>query len=456
VDAVNEQLRSHQAFDTIVKNLNLDSGLLGLPQAQRAERREALVEGLLGRTAVDVRKPSDSTLYFVYVSHQGPDADECQRVVAELSQYYQNLVYDLPMAEQQKVVEARRSQEAEARDALDRVAAQKLDFEQKNAEFLDGAEEKLGEIRRQIRQLEEVTIASLDKDVRDLTDLIAKEPKSTTVKEHKVDSQRMAVLEERIRDVGEKLTQLTVVEKKTEEHPDVIAQREVLRNLDAEKKRIFDEAPVVEQVAPNEMYVSLGNELRAKRSQRDGADRQLRYLRDQEREQAELCKKTPEIRARAKELAASLEGCRKTHEDAGGRLTKAEQEIDNLRRQGTLQIRQLDPPVRPRKPSGPGPLVLALAGLLVGLAVGVGTAALLDATDRSFREVDPVADFLGVPTMGAIHLIQTTAEVRERRRTRRRRVAALGVLAVVAGASVAIAVTCDLDALRAFLKSASG
>src|SRR5207253_7521707 len=120
-------------------------------------------------------------------------------------------------------------------------------------------------------------------------------------------------------------------------------------------------------------------------------------------------------------------------------LAKAERALVDIRDRGTLAIRTLDPPARPNKPSGPGALLLALVGLVVGAGAGVGVAITLDAMDRSFREVEAVSEFLGVPTMGAIHAIRTPTETAALRGASRRKTAMLLLLAVIAGVVLVVA-----------------
>ena len=116
----------------------------------------------------------------------------------------------------------------------------------------------------------------------------------------------------------------------------------------------------------------------------------------------------------------------------------------------------LDAPAKPRSPAGPGALVLALAGLVVGAGVGLGVAFALDAMDRSFREVDAVSQFLGIPAMGAIQIIQTPSEAAQSRGVKRRRTAVLAALAVVALLVFAVALLGDVHAIRDLVKSAAG
>jgi uncharacterized protein involved in exopolysaccharide biosynthesis len=72
-------------------------------------------------------------------------------------------------------------------------------------------------------------------------------------------------------------------------------------------------------------------------------------------------------------------------------------------RQQGEQFRILDPPSLPMRPSAPDHLLISLAGLMVGLAVGAGLTAFLEMTDvrvrqeRDLEDVVPIRVLVGIP-----------------------------------------------------------
>src|SRR5262249_45269824 len=62
----------------------------------------------------------------------------------------------------------------------------------------------------------------------------------------------------------------------------------------------------------------------------------------------------------------------------------------------------LDPAERPRQPSSPLAVLNLAFGLVLGLVVGVATAAVLENVDTSLKTPDDVQRCLALPTLGVI------------------------------------------------------
>jgi polysaccharide chain length determinant protein (PEP-CTERM system associated) len=88
------------------------------------------------------------------------------------------------------------------------------------------------------------------------------------------------------------------------------------------------------------------------------------------------------------------------------------------RRSGGEQFRILDPARVPERPVSPNRSLIALAGLLTGLALGVGLCASLEFRDRSLRSDQDVMMVLALPVLASIPVITTNAERRRRRHLR--------------------------------------
>jgi len=116
--------------------------------------------------------------------------------------------------------------------------------------------------------------------------------------------------------------------------------------------------------------------------------------------------------------------------DVVARDAKVNEEIYNvlLERLETAKITQrlqsskegtrytiVDPPRVPLRAFKPNRILVALAGLVMGLAVAVGLVFAVEFFDRSFIDVQEAKEFLGVPLLGAISKITTIQEVRKTR-----------------------------------------
>jgi capsular polysaccharide biosynthesis protein len=62
----------------------------------------------------------------------------------------------------------------------------------------------------------------------------------------------------------------------------------------------------------------------------------------------------------------------------------------------------IDQPVVPSAPTKPMPMIFAIAGLVAGLALGIGLAALLEIADTSVRRIRDLEKLTGVPVLARL------------------------------------------------------
>ncbi len=71
--------------------------------------------------------------------------------------------------------------------------------------------------------------------------------------------------------------------------------------------------------------------------------------------------------------------------------------------------------VAPDAPSEPNPMILVAGALVIGLALGLGSAVLAEFSKTGFRGVGDVSRVMGVPILGVVNSIVTAPERRRRR-----------------------------------------
>jgi uncharacterized protein involved in exopolysaccharide biosynthesis len=110
----------------------------------------------------------------------------------------------------------------------------------------------------------------------------------------------------------------------------------------------------------------------------------------------------------------------------------------NLERaQAGEQFKVLDPARVPEQPFSPNrPQILAF-GAVIGLALGLGLAMLLEFRDTSIRTEDEVVRVLALPVLALVPLVATRHDIRRRRRRLVHVAIALAVVAAVTGAVAA-------------------
>jgi succinoglycan biosynthesis transport protein ExoP len=95
------------------------------------------------------------------------------------------------------------------------------------------------------------------------------------------------------------------------------------------------------------------------------------------------------------------------------------------------QFSVLDPPSLPTRPSAPNHLLISLAGLLFGVAIGVGLTALLELTDIRIRQEKDLEDVLPISVLIGIPHLDVPGEDRSRIRLRRLELFAVVVIAIL-------------------------
>jgi len=80
------------------------------------------------------------------------------------------------------------------------------------------------------------------------------------------------------------------------------------------------------------------------------------------------------------------------------------------RRQQGEQFRIIDPPSLPLKPSAPNHLMISIGGLLLGIVVGIGLAALLELTDARVQQENDLKDLVPIRVLVGIPHLSTPGE----------------------------------------------
>ena len=203
--------------------------------------------------------------------------------------------------------------------------------------------------------------------------------------------------------------------KYTESHPDVVAARKKLADLenkkDEAKAKAKDQPKAAEvyDVRKEPRYKELNNQLaftdieitRFRESERN-------ILSQIERYRARI-EQTP---AREQDMASLLREHQSTKETYERLLKKSQdaQQAENLeKRQKGEQFRIIDPARVPEKPFSPDVNKILLIGLLAGLGGGFGLAFFREQLDRSFHDSGDVEVTLGLKVLATIPKIDEKA-----------------------------------------------
>jgi polysaccharide chain length determinant protein (PEP-CTERM system associated) len=227
---------------------------------------------------------------------------------------------------------------------------------------------------------------------------------------------------------------------KKPEHPDVVAKRKVVANLEAQMRA---EASAATKAAPatKGTSVDLIRQARAKRDQQEIEKLDTQIAQKQadidrlKSEAADYQRRVDAVPGHQSELVAltrDYDTLQKIYQNLLAKKEDSRISANLERQQVGEQFKILDPARLPERPYSPNRVRMALVGLGIGLGLGLGFAGFLEYRDTSLRTEDEIVKMLVLPVVAAIPVMSAIAE----RRRHRRNLVLTGVVSVlfVAGA----------------------
>lgn len=232
----------------------------------------------------------------------------------------------------------------------------------------------------------------------------------------------------------------------TSEHPDVVAARRQVKELEA-KVVAENSAPrksdEVSPVAPSAAELQRQHRIAELDAELQNIDAQVSRKQGQQRQLEEAVAayqaKVDSAPTRESELTELTRDYATLQNTYTSLLTKREDSkvAANLeRRQVGEQFKVLDQASVPERPFSPNLRMINAMGAAAGLALGLGLIGLLEYWDRTLRTEEEVLRVIQLPVLA---LVPMMASERERQTRRRRQVfAAVAILLVVAGSGAAL------------------
>ena len=270
-------------------------------------------------------------------------------------------------------------------------------------------------------------------------------------------------LHARIEALGQNLDQLRL--KYTEQHPDIIATKRILAQLDQQKEKELQEVTVAEEIEQarqaGQSKLAEGNQDRigitAKRQNANPVFQQLKMqlssteaivasikARVNEFENRfnalkAMANKVPQVEAELTQLNRDYEVNKANYEKLLARRESAQISSEMEQTGEGLDFRIIDPPRVPLAPSGPDrPFLLSLV-LITGVLGGLAFAFALSQIRPTFYDRQGLREFSGLPLLGAVTLIWTPEQ--KRKAWRGKLSYALGCVALIGAYGVVMGTT---------------
>jgi polysaccharide chain length determinant protein (PEP-CTERM system associated) len=232
------------------------------------------------------------------------------------------------------------------------------------------------------------------------------------------------------------------------EHPDIQRLKRLIRDLQKKAETEAMEAPLSPgapgvrpasraEAARQNKLKEMRLEVEALNKQVGEKEAEVQRLREEMRIYQARAAAAPTRESELTELSRDYDTLQKLYASL---LAKSEES----RMSGTLESRQMgeqfrvvDPARVPQRPFSPNRPRLFGLGALIGFAIGLGIAILLEYRDTSLKTDDDVLTALTIPVLAMVPIMMTKADIRRRQRLRvaGSLAATLIVVAVVAAAT---------------------
>jgi len=233
-----------------------------------------------------------------------------------------------------------------------------------------------------------------------------------------------------------------LLQRFTDQHPDVVNARRMIKELEEIKRKEVQELRKIAMANPTSAG---GNSLAFQDLSRMVAtsEVQVASLRARVAEfenrlnRARVAMKTaPQIEAEFAQLNRDYEINKKNYNDLVSRRESATMsgQLENVT--GVADFRLIDPPRASTKPVAPNRLLLLPLALLAGLAAGIGLTFVLSQLRAVFYDAQTMSETLGVPLLGVVSLVMDKGQTQRRKDELKRFAAATGALVAVFGAGM--------------------
>jgi polysaccharide chain length determinant protein (PEP-CTERM system associated) len=212
-------------------------------------------------------------------------------------------------------------------------------------------------------------------------------------------------LDEQIRQLRKQIDDLLLVY--TEQHPNVIARKEKLAELEREREKDLKNMPksvahTTQQIETNPVYQQLKISLGQAEAQVSSLAVRVQEYENRVNELRQKINTVPEIEAKLKSLNRDYELNKKNYDSLVARLesVKLSEEVEQTG--DDVKFETIDPPRVPENPVGPNRFFFNSIALIGGLAVGLGLAFLLSQIRPAIYDRHTLKLVSGFPVFGVV------------------------------------------------------
>jgi len=229
-----------------------------------------------------------------------------------------------------------------------------------------------------------------------------------------------------------------LLQRYTEQHPDVINGRRLIRELEeqrrlevAELQRAARANPGQASVETHPALVELSRVLSAAELQVASLRARVAEFESRANRSREQLKIAPQVEAEQSRLNRDYEIHRKNYEDLVARRESINMSGELKNASSLADFRVIDPPRANPSPVAPNRVLLLPLALLASLAAGLGVAFLMSQVRPVFFDANALRNATQLPLLGVVTLVKNDAFLRKESRSLKRFVASVLVLVLL-------------------------
>lgn len=225
-------------------------------------------------------------------------------------------------------------------------------------------------------------------------------------------------LDKRIETLQVKLDELLL--QYTDEHPDVVATRRMINELENQKKTESGSAAGVNSNTPQLINSNLYQELNIRHGEVAGEIAALRARVDAYQQKANksqsIIEQIPQIESEYTKLTRDYDIIKKTYDELLERKTSADLSRQAENSSKEFQFNIVEPPVIPLTPTNPNRLLLVTLVLLIGIGGGVAVCILYELIKPTIYQQNQIEEAFDLPVLGCLSMSWSETEFKGRRR----------------------------------------
>lgn len=213
----------------------------------------------------------------------------------------------------------------------------------------------------------------------------------------------------------------SLMQRFTEQHPDVVGARRLINELEALKRKRVQElrkSAMANPASPSNnslAYQELSRVMATSEVQVAALRARVAEFEGRLSRAREAMKTAPQIEAEFAQLNRDYEINKKNYNDLVSRRESAAMSGELESAAGVADFRLIDPPRTSPKPVAPNRLLLMPLALLAGLAVGLGLTFLMSQIRAVYYDAQAMSEALGVPLLGVVSLVMRDGETQRRK-----------------------------------------